>query len=227
MNDQNDRPKFRDDDDDDERPKKRKNDSDTESDNDASVIYDSDSDVEDDDDDDEYIKNDEGDDDDDDTKNANSKNKQNSSAYSNDEIYDDDDDEMDDDEPDENYLQKMEHDAKHDIMTEYHPELITHTVEEVEAACTIIRDERGSIIDPMHLTIPFVTRYEKARVIGERAKQLNSGAKPFIEIEPSMIDGYLIALREFEEKKIPFIIKRPLPNGGCEYWKVSDLVILV
>ena len=42
-----------------------------------------------------------------------------------------------------------------------------------------------------------------------------------------MIDGYLIALKEFEEKKTPFIIKRPLPNGGCEYWKLSDLEVLV
>ena len=48
-----------------------------------------------------------------------------------------------------------------------------------------------------------------------------------VEIEPSVIDGYLIALKEFEEKKIPFIVKRPMPNGGCEYWKLSDLEILV
>ena len=48
-----------------------------------------------------------------------------------------------------------------------------------------------------------------------------------VQTEPSVIDGYLIALKEFEEKKIPYIIKRPLPNGGCEYWKLSDLEILV
>ena len=45
--------------------------------------------------------------------------------------------------------------------------------------------------------------------------------------DDNVIDGYLIALKEFEEKKIPFIIKRPLPNGGCEYWKAADLEILV
>jgi hypothetical protein len=36
----------------------------------------------------------------------------------------------------------------------------------------------------------------------------------------------LIALKEYEEKKIPFIIKRPLPNGGCEFWRFADLEIL-
>ena len=91
----------------------------------------------------------------------------------------------------------------------------------------IVRNNSGTIVDPLHKTLPFITKYEKARILGERAKQLNSGAQPFVEVDDNVIDGYLIALKEFEEKKLPFIIKRPLPNGGCEYWKVSDLVILV
>ena len=132
----------------------------------------------------------------------------------------------DDDELNENYLQKMEHDVKQNIIAEFHPELNTHSMEEVEAACTTIRDDHGTVIDPLHRTLPFVTRYEKARVIGERAKQINSGAKPFVEVEQSMIDGYLIALKEFEEKKIPFIIRRPLPDGTSEYWRLSDLEII-
>lgn len=132
----------------------------------------------------------------------------------------------DDDELNENYLQKMEHDVKQNIIAEFHPELNTHSMEEVEAACTIIRDDNGIVIDPLHRTLPFVTRYEKARVIGERAKQINSGAKPFVEIEQSMIDGYLIATKEFETKKIPFIIRRPLPDGTSEYWRLSDLEII-
>ena len=41
-----------------------------------------------------------------------------------------------------------------------------------------------------------------------------------------MIDGYTIAQKEFEKKKIPFIIRRTLPNGGSEYWKFEDLEIL-
>jgi DNA-directed RNA polymerase I, II, and III subunit RPABC2 len=136
------------------------------------------------------------------------------------------DEDEDDDELNENYLQKMEHDVKQNIIAEFHPELNTHSMEEVEAACTIIRDDHGTVIDPLHRTLPFVTRYEKARVIGERAKQINSGAKPFVEVEQSMIDGYLIALKEFEEKKIPFIIRRPLPDGTSEYWRLSDLEII-
>jgi DNA-directed RNA polymerase I, II, and III subunit RPABC2 len=68
-----------------------------------------------------------------------------------------------------------------------------------------------------------MTKYEKTRILGQRAKQINDGAMPFIKVPEGVIDGYLIALKELEEKKIPFIIKRTIPGGCVEYWKVSDL----
>lgn len=128
---------------------------------------------------------------------------------------------------DEDYLQKFDEHVQNKVIEEFHPELQHHNYEEINNLTTVVRNEDGIIIDPLHKTLPFITRYEKARIIGERAKQLNSGASPMIDVEPSVLDGYLIALKEFEEKQIPFIVKRPLPNGGCEYWKLSDLEILV
>jgi DNA-directed RNA polymerase I, II, and III subunit RPABC2 len=136
---------------------------------------------------------------------------------------DEEDDEADDD---ENYLQKFDESIQQHIIEDFHPELKMHNYEEIEVLSRIVRDPYGNIVDPLHKTLPFLTRYEKARILGERAKQLNAGAKSTIELEANIIDGYLIAMKEFEEKKIPFIIKRPLPNGGCEYWRVSDLEIL-
>jgi len=138
-------------------------------------------------------------------------------------LSDDEDDESDD----ENYLQKFEDNMKENIIEKYHPELKSHNYEEVNNLAKIVRNEYGEIIDPLHKTLPFITKYEKSRIIGERAKQINAGAQPLINVEPNMIDGYLIALKEFEEKKTPFIIKRPMPNGGCEYWKLSDLEVLI
>lgn len=134
------------------------------------------------------------------------------------------DEEADDD--DEDYFQKLNEDMQQNILKDHHPELLVNNYEEIEALCTIVRDENGKIVDPFHKTIPYVTRYEKARILGERAKQLNAGATPFIEVDKHIIDGYLIALRELDEKKIPFIVQRPLPNGGCEYWHLRDLEIL-
>jgi DNA-directed RNA polymerase I, II, and III subunit RPABC2 len=138
----------------------------------------------------------------------------------------DDLDDEDDDDDDENYLQKFEDNLNNKLIIDHHPELKIHNYDEVDSLSRIVRDENGNIVDPFHKTLPFITRYERARILGERAKQLNSGAMAMVNVEPTVIDGYLIALKEFEEKKIPFIIKRPLPNGGCEYWKFSDMEII-
>ena len=138
----------------------------------------------------------------------------------------DDDDEEDDEDVEENYLQKFDENIQKNIISEFHPELHSHNSDEIEILSKVVRNENGVVIDPLHKTLPFITRYEKARILGERAKQLNAGAKPMVEVDINIIDGYLIALKEFEEKKIPFIIKRPLPNGGIEYWKFKDLEVL-
>jgi DNA-directed RNA polymerase subunit K/omega len=137
--------------------------------------------------------------------------------------FEESDEEEEEDEPDEHYLQKFDESTKHNIIADFHPEMQAHNYDEVDIMATVVRNNNGLIIDPLHRTLPFVTKYEKARVLGERAKQLNSGAKAFVEVEPTVIDGYLIALKEYEQKKIPFILKRPLPNGGCEYWRMRDL----
>jgi len=135
----------------------------------------------------------------------------------------DDDDEEDDD---ENYLQKFGENCQKKVIEEYHPELQAHNTDEIETLSRVVRNEIGQIIDPFHKTIPILSRYEKARILGERAKQLNAGAEPFVEIDETLIDGYLIALKELDAKKIPFIIQRPLPNGASEYWCLRDLEVL-
>jgi DNA-directed RNA polymerase I, II, and III subunit RPABC2 len=127
---------------------------------------------------------------------------------------------------DENYLQKITSDYKKKIADSHHPESNIHNHEEIDTLAKVVRNSQGTIIDPLHQTLPFMTKYEKARILGERAKQINAGAKPFIEIGPDIIDGYEIALRELDAKRIPFILKRPLPNGGVEYWKLIDLEML-
>jgi len=139
-----------------------------------------------------------------------------------------DDNDNDDLNIDENYLQKFNNELKGKIIEDYHPELHQHNYEEIATLSRIVRDKDGIIVDPFHKTLPFMTKYEITKVIGSRAMQISSGGKPFIPLDENMIDSYLIALEELKQKKIPFIIKRPFPNGnGCEYWKVKDLEILL
>ena len=139
---------------------------------------------------------------------------------------DDDEEEDEEEEVDENYLQKFNESLKTNVISEHHPELIVQNFHEVNALCTIVRDQDGLIIDSLHQTLPFITKYEKAKVLGERAKQINAGAEAFVELGDEIVDGYLIAMAEFEQKKIPMIIRRPLPNGGSEFWRLADLEIL-
>ena len=64
------------------------------------------------------------------------------------------------------------------------------------------------------------------KVLGQRIKQLNAGAQPFVDIKNNILDNYFIAKTELEKKSIPFIIRRPLPNGTSEYWNLNDLEII-
>jgi DNA-directed RNA polymerase subunit K/omega len=132
----------------------------------------------------------------------------------------------DEDENEENYLQKFDSDLRSDFIVNFHPEAKTHNYEEVKALTRLVRDGNGMIVDPLHKTLPFLTKYEMTRVLGQRAKQLDSGAKPFVKVPLNIMDGYHIAELELEQKKMPFILKRPLPNGGLEYWNISDLEVL-
>ena len=129
----------------------------------------------------------------------------------------------DDEETDEHYLQKFDIDINKNYLLEVHPECLHHNYDEIAALTVIVRDSDNIIIDPLHRTIPFLTKYERARILGQRAKQINMGAQAFITIPENVIDGIVIAELELKQKKIPFIIKRPLPNGACEYWNVNDL----
>ena len=135
--------------------------------------------------------------------------------------YDDDDDA--DNEDDENYNQKFNEDVNKKYISDYHPECLIHNYDEIALLTTIVRDSNNIIIDNLHKTIPFLTKYEKARILGQRAKQIDSGATPFVKVPDNIIDGYIIAEMELQEKKIPFIIRRPIPGGGSEYWNLKDL----
>lgn len=131
-----------------------------------------------------------------------------------------------DEEDDYETFEKFDEDIKRDYILEHHNEIIQQSYEEINALTTIIRDDDGIIIDPLHTTVPFVTRYERAKIIGVRAKQIHNGAEPFIDVADNVIDGHIIAEMEYKAKKLPFIIMRPFPDGRREYWKLKDLQII-
>lgn len=75
----------------------------------------------------------------------------------------------------------------------------------------------------LYKTDPYLTKYEKCKVLSERANQINYGSPVFIDGSERFSNAYDIAVQELNEKRIPFIIKRPYGNG-FEYWKLNDLL---
>jgi DNA-directed RNA polymerases I, II, and III subunit RPABC2 len=80
--------------------------------------------------------------------------------------------------------------------------------------------------DPRHTTAPFLSQYEKTKLLSLRARQLNDGANAYIVVPEGVTSSFEIAELELRQKKLPFILKRPLPDGTYEYWRLLDLVIL-
>ncbi|CAD7968244.1 unnamed protein product [Amoebophrya sp. A25] len=72
-------------------------------------------------------------------------------------------------------------------------------------------------------TSAYMTKYERARILGTRATQISLNAPILVPLEGET-DALEIAEKELRMGKIPFIIQRKLPNGETEEWKVSDLI---
>jgi len=137
-----------------------------------------------------------------------------------------DDDDDDEDNDNELYLQKFDNEITKNYINEFHPECLIHNYDEISKLTVVVRDSNNIIIDPLHKTIPFLTKYEKARILGQRAKQIETGARPFVNVPENIIDSYIIAELELQQKRIPFIIRRPIPGGACEYWNLKDLEMI-
>lgn len=85
---------------------------------------------------------------------------------------------------------------------------------------------QGSAWQQTHTTYPFLNINEKAKILGFRASQLAHGAPPFIEVPDYLTDVYEISRAELEAKRLPYILKRPLPDGTYEYWRLADLMVI-
>lgn len=91
----------------------------------------------------------------------------------------------------------------------------------------VSRESVKESLDTPRITLPYYTKYEYTTLIGTRAQQIAEGAKPLVSLD-SMITSdpqfvWKVAEREVNEKKLPFIIHRRLPNGVSEYWSAMEL----
>lgn len=78
-----------------------------------------------------------------------------------------------------------------------------------------------------NITKNILSKYERVKIIGLRSEQLQRGADAYIEIDTSKpFNPCEIATEELRQRKLPFMIKRTLPNGEDEYWRLDDMIVL-
>lgn len=113
-------------------------------------------------------------------------------------------------------------------LTKHHPESILDYQEVVlqKLHLQAIPPDSAQTPDPNHRSQPFLTQYEKTRILGFRTNQLAQGALPYVSVPAHIRNVLDIAKMELEQRRLPFILKRPMPDGTFEYWRLCDLMIL-
>ncbi|KAL5267148.1 hypothetical protein ACHWQZ_G004250 [Mnemiopsis leidyi] len=74
------------------------------------------------------------------------------------------------------------------------------------------------------ITTPYMTKYERARILGTRALQISMNAPIMVELK-GQTDPLEIAKQELKERKIPLIVRRYLPDNSYEDWSIDELII--
>jgi DNA-directed RNA polymerase I, II, and III subunit RPABC2 len=111
----------------------------------------------------------------------------------------------------------------YESLYKYHPETILDYAETITAKIPL-QSVGGK--DDNHTSQPFLTVFEQTKVLGFRTNQLAQGARPYVAVPDHVTECLEIAKLELEQRRLPFIIKRPMPDGTFEYWRLSDLMIL-
>mmetsp|Transcript_2302 Transcript_2302/g.3477 ORF Transcript_2302/g.3477 Transcript_2302/m.3477 type:complete len:143 (-) Transcript_2302:132-560(-) len=74
------------------------------------------------------------------------------------------------------------------------------------------------------ITTRYLTKYERARVLGTRALQISMNAPVMVDLDGET-DPLMIAMKELRERKIPIIVRRFLPDGSHEDWSIDELIV--
>lgn len=74
------------------------------------------------------------------------------------------------------------------------------------------------------ITTRYLTKYERARVLGTRALQISMNAPVMVDLDGET-DPLRIAEKELRERKIPIIVRRYLPDGSHEDWSIDELIV--
>lgn len=119
-----------------------------------------------------------------------------------------------------------------------HDQEMRNGEEQQQSAAVGLHAERQP--NKVRVTTPYLTKYERARILGTRALQIRwvhsryilycsltcpeSMNAPVLVPLDGETDALQIAIKELSQRKIPLIIRRYLPDGSFEDWSVSELI---
>lgn len=95
---------------------------------------------------------------------------------------------------------------------------------EADAQVRVKTSRELSIPKEDRTTTPYMTKYERARVLGTRALQISLNAPVLVDIEGET-DPLQIAMKELAQRKTPLVIRRYLPDGSYEDWGCDELIL--
>ena len=86
-----------------------------------------------------------------------------------------------------------------------------------------VEESYVKMLESKKLSRPFLTKFEKCKVLGVRAEQLSRNMPPCVELngDETVVE---IAEKELMERTIPIIIRRYFPNGTYEDWRLDELI---
>lgn len=70
--------------------------------------------------------------------------------------------------------------------------------------------------DKVEIGAPYLTRYERARIVGARALQISYGAPSLIDFGSTNLSPIDMARRELDLRVLPLGIQRKLPTGAFQ-----------
>jgi hypothetical protein len=116
-------------------------------------------------------------------------------------------------------------------LMKFHPEARIDTIESISMDILLTTipptfTNADGQADAKHRSAPFLTQFEKTKILGFRTNQLSQGARPYIAVPEHVTNLHEIARMELEARRLPIILKRPMPDGTFEKWRLSDLLIL-
>lgn len=124
-------------------------------------------------------------------------------------------DDDDDDDEDTSALTEMN---KDDYLQTHHPEVIFPDSAEMESVLASYSSDTNPV---KRISRPILSKYEAASIVGMRSQQIVQGSAPLVDVPTD--DPIEIAQAELKAKIIPIVVRRILPDGKAEYWRLSEL----